>query len=340
MPKKKIIHISRLFWPHIGGVELHVEKLSLKLIEMGYSVAVVTEQYDPELKLKESYKGITIYRIPYSVLKRKSLVWRVMAHNQPMFNKADVVHVHDVFWWYLPVRLSLSKKHVFTTFHGYEGSREPSRRAIWHRKIVEKMSSKTICIGEFMRTWYKAKPDMVLYGAADMVPTPPPNRRLAVYLGRLEEDAGVLTYLSAIASIKPEIFLDIYGEGQQLEQAREIIKRHNLPASLHGWTKQPEERLKEARYAFVSRYLAILEAMQARRLVAAVYNNDIKRDYLACHPQSANMIIAGNGRELAQKIMRLSEAKELHMVESAYQWAKLQTWDKIAEDYLHLWQMK
>ena len=78
--------------------------------------------------------------------------------------------------------------------------------------------------------------------------------------------------------------------------------------------------------------------MSCKRLVVATYANAIKKDYLTCHPMAKNMIIAGSPAELAEKINHLTAVKEKSMVETAYQWAKKQTWQKLADQYWQIWQ--
>jgi hypothetical protein len=91
-------------------------------------------------------------------------------------------------------------------------------------------------------------------------------------------------------------------------------------------------------YAFCSGYLAIIEAMQMEALVVAVYTNELKKDYLSTHPQADNMVIAGNFVELAEKLKELSCERRKNMINESSSWAKAQTWGKLADTYLDLWQ--
>ena len=59
-----ILFFSRLFYPHIGGVEKHVLEISKILIKKGHKIVVVTEQHQKDLKSKEKVEGIEVYRIP------------------------------------------------------------------------------------------------------------------------------------------------------------------------------------------------------------------------------------------------------------------------------------
>jgi glycosyltransferase involved in cell wall biosynthesis len=331
--------LCRLYWPHGGGVEKHVAELSRVLIERGHRIIIITEQFQPELKLKDNHEGVTIWRIPYSTLTSKRAIWKWIRDHESMFSNADIVHIHDVFWWYWPLRLFGVRRPVFTTFHGYEGSDLPRCQVVVQRKLIELSSKGTICIGDFMKKWYLARPTMISYGAGragEIIRLK--NKQAAVFVGRLDIDTGIMEYLKAIKLLGNRIFLDIYGDGPLTNQVIQFIKQHNLPAAYHGWTNNPEKKFRSANYAFVSRYLGIIEAMQSKSLVAAQYNNQIKEDYLKCHPQAKEMIIFKHAETLVQEIDQLDESKRQQMTNDAYKWAKQQTWEQLAEIYEKLWQ--
>ena len=90
------------------------------------------------------------------------------------------------------------------------------------------------------------------------------------------------------------------------------------------------------------RYLkAQVEAMVQRKPVFALYNNDLRRDYLLMIPHATEMmVVAGSAAELAAQIRRLRSSPELAdpLVERAYAWASAQTWQSVAHTYLNLYQ--
>jgi len=324
---------ARLFWPHGGGVEKHVERLSAELIKRGNEITLITEQYDPKLPLEDNYKGIRIIRIPYFALSSKHSVWTWMDKQSEIIEKSDILHIHDVFWWYWPQRIFLLMKPVYITFHGYEGNDPPTWKAVVYRKASELVSAGSICVGDFMRKWYLARPSKVIYGATDGLLSSSSkavinkNNKQAVFWGRLDYDTGIDVYADAVKQI-PNLSLKVYGEGPVTP----------VSIKVHPWTNDIGKILKPARYAFVSRYLSIVEAMRSRRLVVATYNNQIKKDYLMCHPMSDNMIIVGTTTDLVTRIKNLTIEQEKRMIEQSYQWAKDQTWQKIANEYEQLWQ--
>lgn len=159
-----ILFFSRLFYPHIGGVEKHVYEISKQLIKEGHMITVVTEQYTKDLPSEETYQQIKIYRIPVKQNRfKKFIVWKWFFQHLPLLKRADIIHCHDVFFWYLPFTFFLRKK-VYTTFHGYETVFPPQQKAILIRKLSEKLSQGNICIGAFIEKWYGTKADIISYG--------------------------------------------------------------------------------------------------------------------------------------------------------------------------------
>jgi glycosyltransferase involved in cell wall biosynthesis len=330
-----ILFICRLYWPHRGGVEKHVERLAAELMKRGHTITIITEQFESELPLEETHKGVKVVRLPYFALRSKRAVWTWIERQLAYVDCADVVHIHDVWWWYVPILVLRPLKRFYVTNHGYEGIDPPKRKAVLLRKMGEKLSSGTICIGDFMRKWYLAAPIIVSYGAADAVLGKPMRAKSALFLGRFEYDTGFDMYWEAASTI-PGLSVDYYGEGT-LGKASFIKKSKRLV--LKPWIDRPEIMYQKYRYAFVSRYLAIVEAMQAKRLVIAVYNNEIKRDYLMCHPMRDSMVVAGSVKEMKDKMLAIMKDSELEqrMIDRAYEWAREQTWGKMADDYERLW---
>lgn len=334
--RQTILFLTRLYHPHIGGVEKHVYFLSQMLIKKGYKVVVVTEQFDSHLSLTDTHDGIEIFRIPVgsnSSLK-KFLIWRWVLAHQDLFLKAQIIHIHDVFFWILPLRLFLPKGKIFTTFHGYEGY-PIKKKWIFVRKITEYLSSGTICIGDFMRKWYNAQPTYVSYGGVRIrEKNIPKNNQSAIFFGRLESQTGILEYISAYKALKkkfPKFKLTVVGDGPL---------RNRLPKDVIYMNFEPnvEELLEQHRFVFVSRYLSMLEAMIQRKEVVAVYSDPVKKDYLTMSPFSKYVTVAKNSEDIVRFIdLSIKNGPNTSAIEAEYQWAKKNTWEEVLLVYLRLW---
>ena len=336
----KVLFLSRFYWPHVGGVERHVEHLNRELIKKGHKITVVTLRYESELSKSENRDGVKIIRL--NCLKAKFFgifsIWISILQHLDEIRNADVIHAHDVFIWYLPFKLLFPKKKVYMTFHGYE-SYPIKRRAIFVRKVSELLSDGNICIGKFIEKWYGTKADIISYGAVDLKKfkqkEESKNNYDAIFASRLDEHTGIKTYIDAVRILKKrgmKFKLLVLGEGKYEKHAKKYSK-------VAGWVKDPEKYYKKARFAFVSRYLAILEAFESKKLVFAVYDNPVKKDYLYMTPYRKWLVISDNPDDLVKKIKYYIRNKKERdrMINDAYKWVQNSTWEKMANNYLSLW---
>lgn len=337
-----ILFFSRLFYPHVGGVEKHVAKISKILINKGHKVTIVTEQSESKTKPYEIIEGIEVFRMPK--LKdgkhKKFKIWKWLWVNIQLIRKADIVHCHDVFFWYLPFRFRFPFKKVFVTFHGYEGY--PLRQKdVLVRKISEKLSNGNICIGDFIKKWYGTRPDYVSYGAAEIqslkYQAPIKAKAVsAVFIGRLDEQTGILTYLDVARRIKkklPYFKLTVFGDGKLGKKAEKEVE-------FKGFVNNAEKQIGKYDLVFASRYLSILEAMAAKRLIFAVYDNPLKEDYLKLAPFSKYIVVSNSPAEIVSRIyfyLNNKKARE-KMIDMAYTWIKKNTWEEMTNTYLRLWE--
>jgi len=334
----KILFLSRLYAPHIGGVEKHVARISDILIKKGHKVTIVTEKHASGLKSKEIINGVEVIRMPHfkDGKSKKFKIWRWLWEHNDLIANADVVHCHDVFFWYFPFRFLYPSKKVFTTFHGYEDF--PLRtKDIFVHKISEKLSMGNICIGDFISKWYGTKPSIVSYGAVDIprIEKLPNHTNGAVFIGRLDEQTGIQTYTQAVEIIRKKIpnfeFL-VIGDGK----FRSLVNKEN---KILNAVSNATKYFKNYEFAFVSRYLSILEAMAAKRLIFAVYDNPIKKDYLKMAPFAKQIVIFSSPFELASKIIyyKKNVMTKKKMIEKAFEWAGGQSWNNLVSQYLKLW---
>ena len=134
----KILFISRLYWPHVGGVERHVAGVAQELIKRGHEVTVLTEQYEPNLIPEEIVSGVKIIRIPIfgiSESNKKWVIWKWVFQHQDLFSQMDKIHIHDVVYWIYWYKLIHPTTKIFTTFHSRRRARD---WCIHHATIVRR----------------------------------------------------------------------------------------------------------------------------------------------------------------------------------------------------------
>jgi glycosyltransferase involved in cell wall biosynthesis len=353
----KIVFLARKFYPEIGGVEKHVLEISKRLVKQGHKVTVITElekntnnpNYHSEpssARLTGKIEGIEIVRIDPGTDNwfKKFRVWKGMWQYRNLLKEADVVHCHDIFFWYLPFRFLNPTKKVYTTFHGYEGNKIPKFKAILMHKLAEKLSKGNICVGDVIVKWYGTKPTFVTYGAVDkrlieLGSQSPKANQDAMFIGRLEEETGIMKYMEALKILKNEkinLSLDVYGDGALRSEAEKFATKNNLKVNFKGFVGNVTDYIKDYKYVFTSRYLGIIEAMALQKPVFAEYNNEIKKDYLQLAPFAKYISISKDAAGIARAVSSYIEKKNLE-VPRAYLWVKNETWEKMVNLYLRLW---
>ncbi len=335
----RILQITPSFHPSIGGVETHVRHISERLSARGHEVTVLTHADNPS---EEALGSVRVHRLPRTGWLQ---AWRT---SRKHIAAADIVQCHDSYsflHFYLPSCWLPPRRPVFATFHGYEGYPIP-REAIQRRRFVSRRVKNALCMGEFICKWYQTPCYAVSYGAADPVTDPPPlpDKPSALFLGRLADDTSLMLYLDALVALRDDynqrIDLTVAGDGPLRPIAERYVEAQGLPVTFVGTVADPAPLLAQASIAFVSGYLAIWQALASQRLVFAVYDNDLKRDYLLGLPESDKVLtIVSNSEDLAARLNAhlgdpgLSEAVRLRGAELAANY----TWDRVADLYLSMY---
>lgn len=350
----KILFLSRLFYPHIGGVETHVMEISKRLIKQGHEVTVLTEELeilkevqDNKTKTRnhtsdpEIVNGIKIYHMHVGKDNwlKKFRIWYSMWKMRQLIKDADIVHCHDVFFWYAPFRFLYQNKPVYTTFHGHEGRFPLSPKTVFIRKFSDDFSFGSINIGDFIQKWYGTHPNYVSYGGVTVSSNkknqPTNTKPRIIFIGRLEQDTGIVNYLQALEILKKKkvgFTLEAYGDGSLRSDVEKL-------GTVHGFVKAVYTIIYKADLVLCSSYLSILEAFAAKKLVISTYDNPLKKDYLTMSPFAQWIIIKKEPEKLAERIeYYLTHPKEQkEIIEKSYTWAKEQTWDNVTNLYLKLW---
>lgn len=351
----KILFIVPRFHPELGGVEKHVYCVAEKLTKSGNEITIMTSTDRDDLKSNERINGIEIYRnnLPnldkhsrISVFLRLGKMMLFLLRHFTLIKSHDVIHLHDpvAFLWVIPIIPFLGKR-IFITFHGFEGYPVQQINKII-RKMAEKFTRGNICVGDFIHKWYGTKPTFTIVGGVEV------NKKIqnnssdesAVFVGRLEQDTGILDFLDCLYILKNnhgiDLPLHICGDGSLRSKVIQSAKDHSIRIVLHGFVENVMPYIVRSRYAFVTGYLSILEAMYCKRPVFSIYDNPLKKDYLYSIPETDTlMFVAGSSPELADKIYNVIKSDEYvkPILEKAFTFANNQSWDKIAHTYLNLY---
>lgn len=344
--KVKVLMFVRLYFPHIGGVEKHVQKISEILLNEGFKVTLVTEKFEENLADKEKINGVEVHRIElYKKHKwfNKFKIWLWLLNHLDLIKNADLVHCHDIFFWYLPFRFLFPKKPVYVTFHGWEGKFPIPKRYILVRKIWEKLAWGNICIGDYLKRWYGTKTEFVTYGGVNYTKKysakeeKTRNSLKIAFLGRLEKEKGFLNFIAFVKILnkkKIKLLIKFYGDGSFRKVAEEF-------GEVLGSRYITEELAFQNKFIYTSGYLSSLETMGLKRLILNVYKNSLEKDIFETSPFSGNILIEASPQSLANKVLYFLNhpGEEKKIVERGYEWARGETWEKVADLYLKLWGM-
>ncbi|MCH8147915.1 MAG: glycosyltransferase family 4 protein [Planctomycetes bacterium] len=346
----RILFFVHRFRPSVGGVEKYILELARALSEGGHTVSVVAGDHIGSLPARESYEGITIRRFPATRSPQRCR-WHLL-RMRPLFRSADVISVSNThmleYYWRMfgpqvePHKLFLIRHGMSCVYPVPDGEKRRAKRSVG---LVRGVAHD----GEFIEKWLGIRPDLCpdqgLSPAADRldpVAEPPPTS--ATYIGRLEPDTGIHTYIDAIRILTKRqgrcFKLHVYGDGSLMGSLRDLVHRDDLPVVFHGRTANAQEKIVESCFAFLDGRMAIQEAMARRRLVLAAYVDPLKRDYVCVESFSPFLHAMGDAEAFAAKTMHFIDNPEARAdgVAQAYRFVCGLRWSDAAKTYAKFWQ--
>lgn len=328
----RLVMITPSFYPRVGGVEKHVLEVGSRLKRQGWEITVLTPRF-PGLAKHEVVDGLIVKRFSFPAKRWLGLltIWWQLWRQRRLIGQADLVQIHDVFIWYLPLRLWFWSLPVVTTWHGWEGIFPVPKKNIWYRQLGNWLSTRSIAVGHYLTKYYRVKANEIIYGAVTSPTKLPKKKSLLLYVGRLDYDTGLPVLLQALSQKAwngPVIFC---GDGLLREQAE-------LFGKVKGFV-DPRPYLKQARVVFAGGYLSVLEALAYRCMVVAAENNTLKKDYYRLAPFARWVNLVSQPTELARQLKSFnrSSKKINRRLDEGQQWASKQTWQWLTNKYLKLY---
>ncbi len=344
----KIVHLAKYYLPHLGGVEIHLNEINSLLVKMGHDVTVVVLKHNSKLADSTILNGVRVIRITNEVEKERSFevkqeIWNFIKKHQDVFLEADVIHVHDVFWWILPI-YKLVRKKVFITYHGWETEYPVRFNAKLQRYVSSKLSRGSIHVGSWIQKFYFDKPNYVTYGAINA-------KRLTksgikshshdcsqiniAFIGRLSKDNEVEKYIKTVELLRKmghKINIVWIGDGEYHDKCEAL-------GVVTGFVKNISQYFVNKDLIFSSSYLSILEAQLIGSNVCSFYSNNLKKAYLESFPGSKFLLIANTPESMVSKILLLFNSPKSQNIAKleGREFAKQQTWSKVLNIYLKLW---
>lgn len=336
----KVLQISQYYAPRVGGVEKHIFKINQQLLKNGYQISVLTGNDDPNLSKHELLDHVEIFRIDNNPEKNyKFKIWRQVISHRQLLKQADIIHLHDIFWWIIPLYPFIFHK-LFITFHGYESGNGPNKKEIFWHQLANRLCKGSIVVGGFHGKYYGVKANYTIYGASDNnnLPKKSISNNKIIFVGRLVPETGILTYLTALKILKDkghDYSLDVVGDGPLMNEARDLAKKLQITVTFHGRVANAEMLFNQYEIAFVSSYLSICEALKQNCLVIAHYHNQFIKDYLSMSIFKDYIFMSNSASDIARAVIKAPEIKKINKtIENRL------TWKVIAKSYQNLWQKK
>lgn len=238
-----ILFISKHKHPHIGGVEKHVKAISDRLKVLGHKITTISEED---------------IRPPHFKFIGLLYIWFWLYKNKKLIINTDIIHIHDVFIWYLPFRLFFLKKKVYITFHGWEGKYPIPLWNIVNKKIANKLCIGSFAVGKYVEKYYRIKTNKIIYGGVNKINKTKFKKikNTLLYLGRQDLDTGI-------------------------NEFKKWLLKQKVKYSVKYITNKPntDMYLQTAEYCVPSGYLSYLEAknMNCKNLTFA--HNPLKVNY-------------------------------------------------------------
>ena len=294
----RILYWTQLFWPYIGGVEVHAMDFIEMFKSMGYEFTVVTSHGHLDLTDEDSHEGIQIFRFPFqAALSEKnidlifSIRKQVAALKQQV--RPDLIHIQvsdPSFYFHLstanacPVPTIYSiRTSVFDHTPGSNSMLIKTLRSADHvtansgailddiRRMVPEISDRSSCIYSCV--------NMKSVRSAPLSFDPPK----LLCIGRVVEDKGFDIAVRTVANIikkHPDTELIIAGDGPAREALMRLANSMGIPQSVTfaGWVNPDKipELINSATVVLVpSRWreafglVALQAARMARPVIAA-----------------------------------------------------------------------
>lgn len=343
--------IAEHLYPHIGGVERHVDGLTRILEARGHQVTLAAPKHDPSLPDEEERNGVRVIWLPRTGRQRRDYVraWGWWMRHRSFLTEADLIHFHDVYTllhWFGPAHLLCWGKPLYLTYHGCERRYPPLAKVRLYYRLAARLTRGSLCVGHYLLNWFGLHPMEVTYGAVTApspVPALPDTPR-AVFVGRLAANTSPDIYLQALGRLQREtglsLSLTVCGDGPLRPVMETMACEEGVDATFLGFVADPTQYLARGTIAFASSFLAILEAMAMRRPVFSTYHNPVKESYLRDIPSAEEMMyITGSPAKLADQLANHIRCPDhaAAMVDRAAAFAVQHTWERLADSYLQLW---
>ncbi len=365
----KIAFVGQKGIPMIhGGVEKHVEELSVHLAARGHNVLVYTRPNYTDKNLT-NFKGVRLISLPSIATKHLDAAihtFLVCLHIIIKERDVDIVHFHSIgpsLWIWL-IKVFMPKTPVVATFHTKCYVHQKwGRLARFALKTGERscclLSDKVITISkglhQYMLTEYKREPKYIPNGVSDMKLIPPAKikqwgldkNNYIVTVSRLVRHKGIHYLIEAYKQLETDKKLVIVGStaytDDYVRQLKKMAKGNDKIIFTGNQSGRTLKELFSNAYLFVQPSeseglsIALLEAMAYRRglLLSDIPENKEAAKHTAYYFQNKNI----NSLKEALKFLLSDQQLVSAMGERAQERVKkYYHWDNISKNVENLYE--
>ena len=228
----KIAQVCHRYYPHIGGVETHVQEISERLVKKGHEVEVLTTDPSARLPKDEVINGVRVRRFgswaPSEAYYFSRDLQKYLTRNSGIY---DLSHAHSYHSFpSLYAANAKNEKKLIVTPH-YHGTSHTTFRAILFRfyklvgrRIFEK-ADRVICVSNYEKNLllkhfriFEEKttviPNGINLSEFRNLKRTEKDHKTILYVGRLEEYKGVQYLVRALPRLGEDTELEVVGKGQ------------------------------------------------------------------------------------------------------------------------------
>ncbi len=354
---KTILHVTKYFSPHLGGVETHVHQVVAETLaalvasnkrKIKTEIIILTLNFPTSAPPIEMFDGYKVIRLPLQNDCSKKEMWRLIWQQRQLFIKADLIHVHDVFWWLLPI-WPLTWQKIVTTFHGWEGQWPIPWKNKLQRWLYALMSRATVHVGSYIGKYYWDKPNLVIYGGISRklketsqnkvgnikLSNPKTSDLRIAFLGRLVKENNLAGYIKLLAELQKrniDFSVTWIGDGGYKKQCCKY-------GTVTGMVNDIDKFLDQADWVMTNSYLSMMQAQLQGKIVLSLADTEIKQAYLDCYPGRAFLLYSKKYLDMANQIIELrnNQQKMINLANAGRRFARQQTWQKVAQAYLEIY---
>jgi glycosyltransferase involved in cell wall biosynthesis len=366
---KKVLFISSLYYPHVGGIETMIDELSTFYCDKNIESVVLTKKWPGTLADHEEHKGIKIQRIISARTKDDFLAVVEWLKKNNSKIKADIIHVIGIRrplpliglllskWWKVPLICTVAGGDIPDKI-------DPEPKKVWEEgkdfiPNVLRQSDYVNCVSKSLTNDLKElMPDLknieTLYAGMDfsIIHNSKIEKIKEQYifsLRRLDPSKGIDILIKAFNLIKdkfPKLYLVIAGEGSEEKNLKTLVDNFSLNDRVIFIGTVKIERgislLKGATLTVVPSLsegggLVNIEAQAAGCPVIASRVGGIP-EYVKDN-ESGLLFEPGNYEELAEKISQLLSDNSLRekLINGGIKHSRKFDWNILAPQYIELY---